>query len=404
MTERSGGTVLVVAKAPRVGHSKTRLVPPLEPGQAAALHEALLLDTIDHCRAACADVRLLCPPADVHTLERLVPGVPCVAQQGRGLADALQHGLAAHAGPGPCAIVSSDVPGLPAGSLAATFALIANGEADVVLGPALDGGYWLIATGAPQAAPFREIPWSTPAVAAVTRARCVEAGLTVAEVALWRDVDTMVDLAALTDDASALPARTRAALESLDGAVPAPARVEFVGSELLAGSPWRAIIRDRIVLDGRETEYGYLGVPRAVFVAAVTSELELLLVRQYRHPVRDWTIEVPAGSVEDGETPLDAAKRELREEVGGTSERWTHLTTFFSSSAHVSLRSDAFLARDVVVGAAAPGADEALSVVRMPLADAIRAARAGRLPEGQTALTLLLAAEHLDRPDERSTT
>ena len=396
-------TVLVVAKAPASGRSKTRLVPPLTGEQAAALHEAMLLDTLDACRAVVEDVRILyASPDDVRDLERIAPTIPLVRQEGRGLAQALERGIAAHVADGPCAIVSSDVPGLPAGAPASAFTALAD-SADVVLGPAIDGGYWLIAMREPHPDPFREIPWSTPAVAAVTRARCAEAGLRVAELEPWRDVDTLVDLAALASGGS-LPAapRTSALVGSLDGALPASADVDLVSSELIAGSPWRAMLRDRLIVEGRETEYGYLGVPRAVFVAAVTDDDELLLVRQYRHPVRDWTLEVPAGSVADGETPLDAARRELREEAGGTARRWTHLTTFFSSSAHLSLRSDAYLAEGVVVGEPAPDEGESVLLVRMPLGGALARARAGGFAEGQTALTILLAAELLGRIDERS--
>ncbi len=389
-------TVLIVAKAPANGRSKTRLVPPLSSQQAADLHEALLLDTLDACRAEAGDTRILHASADeAQTFSRLAPDTPLVLQEGRGLADALRLGVARNVRDGPVAIVSSDVPGLFPGSIAATFRALADG-ADVVLGPALDGGYWLIAMRAAHEAPFREIPWSTPAVLAVTRRRCEDAGLQVIELPPWRDVDTLVDLAFVSRELDRLQApRTAAILRALASLVPAPPELELASSELLAGSPWRAVIRDNLFGLGRTTDYSYLAVPRAVFVAAVTLDGELLLVRQYRHPVRDWTLEVPAGSIVDGETTLDAAQRELREETGGTARKWTHLTTFFSSSAHLSLRSDAFLATGVELGIAAPEEGEDVTLVRLPLHEAVARARAGGFAEGQTALTILLAAERL---------
>jgi rSAM/selenodomain-associated transferase 1 len=390
-------TVLVVAKAPAGGRSKTRLVPPLTSAQAAALHEAMLLDTLDACRAEAHDVRILhAGGGDERELSRLAPGVPLVAQEGRGLGDALRLGVARHLAGGPVAIVSSDIPGLRPGSLRAAFDALAGG-ADVVLGPALVGGYWLIAMRAAHDAPFRDVPWSTPAALAVTRQRCQEAGLSLFELEPWRDVDTLVDLAFVRRDADRLAAyRTIALVRALGELVPAPPELELAASELLAGSPWRVVLLDRLRRGAGETEYGYLAVPRAVFVAAVDTDGELLLVRQYRHPVRDWTLEVPAGSVADGETPLDAARRELLEEAGGTAREWTHLTTFYSSSAHLSLRSDAFLATGVAVGEAAPDEHEDVDLVRMPVAEAAAHARAGGFAEGQTALTILLAAETLD--------
>jgi len=394
-------TVLVVAKAPRAGRVKTRLAPPLSPRQAAELHTALLLDTLAACRAEHADVALLAGhAAEQAGLAALAPGVPIVLQRGRGLAEALRLGVADHAPAGPVAMVSSDIPGLPPGALRDAFAALEE-SADVVLGPAFDGGYWLIAMREPHEAPFRDVPWSTPAVWAVTLQRCLDAGLRVHALAPWLDVDTAADLGQLRLEIQpSVAPRTAALLEQLvvSGLVPEPTGVELVGSELLAASPWRAVLRDRLRRhDGPETSYTYLAVPRAVFVVAVTDESEVVLVRQYRHPVRDWTLEVPAGSVDDGEDALAAARRELDEEVGGRSDSWRHLASFYSSSAHLSLRSDAFLATGVTLSQPHPDEDERVVVARLPLADALARARAGGFVEGQTALALLLAEPHLVR-------
>lgn len=390
-------TVLVVAKAPESGRSKTRLVPPLSADGAAALHEALLLDTVDACCEQASDVRLLCATTrDADLLAELVPGIPRVVQEGEGLGDALRLGIARHVHRAFTTIVSSDVPGIPDGAMRAASSALANG-ADVVLGPAADGGYWLIAMRQAHAAPFLDIPWSTPAVLAVTRERCASAGLSVVELELWRDVDTPVDLEFVARDLSSYRApRTKAVLAGLADHLTAPPDVSLATSELLAGSPWRAVVRDQLLVGSRKTEYTYLAVPRAVFVAATTVDGDLLLARQYRHPVRDWTLEVPAGSVREGESSRDAAARELREETGGVARNWSHLSTFYSSSAHTSLRSDAWLARDVeIVGEPVDEEWEDITLVRMPLADALARAREGGFTEGQTALTILLAGERL---------
>jgi rSAM/selenodomain-associated transferase 1 len=391
-------SVLIVAKAPVPGRAKTRLVPPLTAEQAAALQEALLLDTVEACRAEAPETALLhADPSEAPALAQLVgPDVPLVLQEGRGLGDALRLGMARRLADGPTALVSSDIPGLPPGSVTRAFTLLETEGCDVVLGPALDGGYWLIAMRSPSDAPFDAIPWSTPAACAVTVERCREAGLAVATIETWRDVDTPVDLAFLLRDVDDLPApRTIRALRTLvlDGAVPDPPAIRLDASRLVLGSPWRAVIEDRLAGDrGRVSTYSYLAVPRAVFVVPVTDAGEIVFVRQYRHPVRDWTLEVPAGSVEEGETPLQAAERELAEEVGGRAREWRRLTTFYSSSAHLSLRSDVFLATGVVLGTPQPGEDENVVVVRMPVEAALARARAGEFVEGQTALALLLSA------------
>ncbi len=391
-------TVLVVVRPGTPGRGHSRLVPPLTVEQAAAIQEALLLDTLAGCRAEFPDAALLyADPEEAAELRRLAgPDVPLLLQEGRGLADALRLGAARHGVEGPVALVFSDIPGIPPGSLARAFALLEE-DADVVLGPGLGGGYWLVAMREYSDAPFRSIPWSTPAVHAVTLRRCEQAGLRVAELDPWRDVDTPVDLAFLLAAADELPApRTVALLRGLAGVVGEPPSLRLDSSQLVTGSPWRAVIEDRLLTDdGRYTGYTYFAVPRAVFVVPVTDSGELVLVRRYRHPVRDWTLETPAGSVEDGETPIEAAERGLAEEVGGDARAWRHLTTFYSSSAHVSLRSEAFLATGVVLGRARPEQDEDVSVVILPVAEALERARAGALRDGQTALAVLLAARYL---------
>ena len=93
--EGTCGRVLIVAKAPVAGRSKTRLVPPLTGDQAAALQQAMLLDTIDACRREVDDVRLLVADrADSAPLALLCPDLPIEIQTGRGLGEALRAGLA----------------------------------------------------------------------------------------------------------------------------------------------------------------------------------------------------------------------------------------------------------------------------------------------------------------------
>jgi len=391
-------SVLVVVRPGAPGPAHSRLVPPLTVEQAAAIQEALLLDTLAGCRAEFPDAALLyADPEEAAELRRLAgPDVPLLLQEGRGLADALRFGAARHGEAGPVALVSSDIPGIPPGSLERAFALLEE-DADVVLGPTLGGGYWLVAMREYSDAPFRSIPWSTPAVHAVTLRRCEQAGLRVAELDPWRDVDTPVDLAFLLAAAEELSApRTVALLRGLKGVVGEPPSLRLDSSQLVTGSQWRAVIEDRLLTDdGRYTGYTYLAVPRAVLVVPVTDSGELVLVRRYRHPVRDWTLEIPAGSVEDGETPIEAAERGLAEGIGGAAREWRHLTTFYSSSAYVSLRSEVFLATGVLLERPPPEQDEDVSVVILPVSEALERARAGALRDGQTALALLLAARYL---------
>jgi glycosyltransferase A (GT-A) superfamily protein (DUF2064 family)/8-oxo-dGTP pyrophosphatase MutT (NUDIX family) len=372
--------VLVMAKAPRPGHVKTRLCPPLGLELAACLAMAFLTDVLAAVRAADGDAGLLAPADDVAALRRLFPEVEVVAQKGVGLPGALRGGAETGA-----VLVSGDAPGYPASSIRRAC----ESEADVVLGPASDGGYCLIGMRTYHAAAFHGISWSSPRVLHQTIAAARAAGLSVELLDPHRDVDTIADLLAL--DLASAPA-TAAVLANPEIAplVPRPARVP-VGREIRYTSAWRQLVVDRL----ERGEYAYLTVPPAVWVVPLTAASETVLVRQYRHPVGAYPLESPAGSIEPGETPHAAAVRELREEVGGMARALYRVGGFFSSSAHMSLRGLVFLAIDVELGEATHASREGIELVRMPFARAVDLAQRGELCEAQTALALMYAARAL---------
>ncbi|MGH7564760.1 MAG: TIGR04282 family arsenosugar biosynthesis glycosyltransferase, partial [Gemmatimonadota bacterium] len=136
--------VVVLAKAPEPGRVKTRLIPILRAREAAELHEALLLDTLDVVES-CADVVVaFTPSTGRRTLERLLGRKRRLLPQGPGdLGDRLPRVFEQLCGDGrPVLAVGSDCPGLTTARIQAAAAAL--GRVDVVLGPALDGGYYLV--------------------------------------------------------------------------------------------------------------------------------------------------------------------------------------------------------------------------------------------------------------------
>jgi rSAM/selenodomain-associated transferase 1 len=210
--------VAIVAKTPRAGAVKTRLCPPLTPGEAAALHQAFLEDTVDLV-SGLGGVRgalLFTPEADEAYVAGLAPHFLRLAQQGPDLGGRLRQAFAALFATGAPAVVAlgADAPTLPPGHVRDALARLAAPGIDVVLGPSEDGGYYLVGMTRPQPALFADIAWSTPAVAAQTRARARAAGLGVAELPPWFDVDVPADLERLDASLASAPARaprTRAA-------------------------------------------------------------------------------------------------------------------------------------------------------------------------------------------------
>jgi rSAM/selenodomain-associated transferase 1 len=236
----TSGVVYVVAKAPRAGQTKTRLCPPLTPLAAAALARAFLLDVLDLVGAAGLTARIICRDvAEQAALRELAGGRATVhVQDGSGLGDALEsafrQGLAD--GFSAVAVLGADTPTLPPAVLVRAFQAVAEppgeageageaGGADVALGRSDDGGYYVLVARAVHPTLFRDMPWSTADVGAITLERCRAAGLRAAILPTWSDVDDAPALAALRSTLAGTPAgvarHTRAALAEAGLGLPA---------------------------------------------------------------------------------------------------------------------------------------------------------------------------------------
>lgn len=215
--ERAGiCAIAVMAKAPREGAVKTRLVPPLDFASAARMSRAFLRDITENIRLAARfePIHGYVAYAPVG-VESLFDG--CLAEETRLiLADGAPESEAGVVGFGRCllqtmrdllamgygsaVVLNSDSPTLPNERLRETARLLARDDDHIVFGPADDGGYYLLGARAPHAHLFRDIAWSTDQVADQTRERAREASLRVTELASWYDVDDRRGLSRLTAD------------------------------------------------------------------------------------------------------------------------------------------------------------------------------------------------------------
>jgi hypothetical protein len=189
-------TLLVIAKRPAPGQTKTRLTPPLTSEQAAQLYECFLQDTLEVMRAVPNVHRLVnyAPDHEADYFRRLAPDFGLTPQVGESLGERLDNVLTRCLGNGSrrAVITDSDSPTLPPGYVAQAFESLE--EADVVLGPCDDGGYYLIGLKRPQPRLLREVPMSTPNVMRDTLALADEENLRVALLPVWYDVDTIQEL------------------------------------------------------------------------------------------------------------------------------------------------------------------------------------------------------------------
>ena len=198
--------LVIFAKAPIPGEVNTRLCPPLTPDEAATLHGSFVLDMLERTKLAVATLQLsfhrylACAPSSELVFFKIMEerqSVHLLDQVGDDLGQRLHRTSVDLFAKGykQVIIVGTDVPTLPLSVYQDAFAML--GRSDVVLGPALDGGYYLIGLTQPVEQLFTEVPWSTDQVLAVTQRKAKALGLSVGLTTTWRDVDTIADLQAL---------------------------------------------------------------------------------------------------------------------------------------------------------------------------------------------------------------
>lgn len=195
----------IFAKAPIAGLVKTRLCPPLTVAEAATLYRCFLSDTIARM-STLADVDLVLAVTPAHSapwFREIWPAlVHCIPQRGHSLGEREAHVFRdlLQQGYHRVVLIGSDIPTLPVTHVCDAFALLADSVNDVVLGPSHDGGYYLLGVRQLHPTLFEDIPWSTSTVFADTVAHAQQAGLTVAQVPAWYDVDTVAALQQLVEE------------------------------------------------------------------------------------------------------------------------------------------------------------------------------------------------------------
>jgi ADP-ribose pyrophosphatase len=143
--------------------------------------------------------------------------------------------------------------------------------------------------------------------------------------------------------------------------------------------------------DGHVSSYAYVQGANAVWVVPVTPEGQVVLIRQFRYTIDSWSWEVPAGGFHDfaGE-PLDLARKELAEEIGGESDDWLYVGSFRPGVSTIDELCHVVLARGVRM--TCPPHREPGEIIEMhvlPLERALEMARSGEMVDGHSALALL---------------
>lgn len=145
---------------------------------------------------------------------------------------------------------------------------------------------------------------------------------------------------------------------------------------------------------GRRVTFEIVEHPGAVAIVPLMPDGRVLLVRQYRRPVGAELLELPAGTIEHGETPEACAHRELAEEVGQQAGRWDRLASFYTAPGVVSEEMHVFLARNLSP-AVVEREEEDLRVEALPIAEVRRRITAGAIRDAKSIIGIFITCERL---------
>lgn len=158
------------------------------------------------------------------------------------------------------------------------------------------------------------------------------------------------------------------------------------------------LFKDKVELpNGNEAYREVIRHPGAVCVIPVTNNGEIIFVKQYRYPFADVVLELPAGKLDKGELPLDAAQRELREETGVVSSNIIPLGRFYSTPAIIDEIIYMYLATDLIFGEQDLDEDEFLELERIPLKTAFEMVMEDKIPDGKTQVGILKALKYFEK-------
>jgi len=202
--------LIIFAKEPRPGHVKTRLIPPLSPAAAALLYHNFLLDILEEMgRVPKVRLALAYSPPEARGFFQAMaaPDIDLFPQEGEDLGERMARACARGfaAGFSPVLLRGSDTPDLPAAVVAEAHEVLVAKAAQVVLGPATDGGYYLVGLNAPQPHLFQGPAWSSSTVLEDTLKIARQHGLAVHLLPTWTDIDTTADLIAFKNRARPAP-------------------------------------------------------------------------------------------------------------------------------------------------------------------------------------------------------
>ena len=173
--------------------------------------------------------------------------------------------------------------------------------------------------------------------------------------------------------------------------------ITTVASTIAWKCPYYRIRCDEIRLkDGKKTVYNVVETPDSVFVVPVLEDGRIVLIRSYRHTLGEWVWEVPAGGIKTGQSAEEAARQELKEEIGGTADKIKFLMKASTMNGIGHHLAHFFLATGVTLGETQHESLEFMVVHPMTVNDVFALIQRGEMNDAVSITALFLAKSYLD--------
>jgi ADP-ribose pyrophosphatase len=154
---------------------------------------------------------------------------------------------------------------------------------------------------------------------------------------------------------------------------------------------------DVVTPHGKEGKYTVLEGFSVVAIVAIDSQNKVVMENIWRYPINQVSFEIPAGKVEENETPLESAKRELLEETGYRSEDWQEISFFYSGNGVMNMPGHIFLAKNITAGnkTSNPDSNEIVEVKLTPYSELLSKIKSKEITDARSIIGLLSAKEFI---------
>jgi ADP-ribose pyrophosphatase len=173
---------------------------------------------------------------------------------------------------------------------------------------------------------------------------------------------------------------------------------QTLNRRVVVQNPWYQLRQDDVILpNGQQAVYNVLTKADAVWIVPVLKNGDVVLINQYRYPIDEWCLEIPAGGIPSDKSPEETAHQELEEEVGGQAEELIFLGQYWTMNGLGNERAHLYLATGVTLGELHHEATEVIELKIVSAQDALQRARSGEIADAPSALAILLCEPYLIR-------